>query len=39
MWWYTSVIQALWKLKQEDHKFQAALGYTSEMLISKKLFF
>jgi hypothetical protein len=26
-WWYTSVISALGRLRQEDHQFEANLGY------------
>jgi hypothetical protein len=26
-WWYIPVIPALRKLRQEDHKFDARLGY------------
>jgi hypothetical protein len=26
-WWPTSVISALWRLRQEDHKFKTKLGY------------
>jgi hypothetical protein len=26
-WWYTSVIPALRRLKQEDHEFKTSLGY------------
>jgi hypothetical protein len=26
-WWYTPVIPALRKLRQEDHEFEASLGY------------
>lgn len=27
VWWCMSVIQALWKLRQEDHELQASLLY------------
>jgi hypothetical protein len=27
VWWYMSVISALWRLRQKDHKFKANLDY------------
>jgi hypothetical protein len=27
VWWFTPVILALGRLKQEDHEFEASLGY------------
>jgi hypothetical protein len=27
VWWYMYIILALRKLRQEDHKFEASLGY------------
>jgi hypothetical protein len=27
-WWYTSVISALGRLRQEKHKLESSLGYT-----------
>jgi hypothetical protein len=29
MWWYTLLIPALMKLRQEDGKFEASLSYTA----------
>jgi hypothetical protein len=34
--WHTSVIPALSRLKQEDHEFQASLGYVARLLPQKK---
>jgi hypothetical protein len=33
-WWYTSVIPELGRLRQEDHRFEASLGYIAR-LVSK----
>jgi hypothetical protein len=30
VWWYTPVIPALRRLRQEDLEFEASLGYVSE---------
>jgi hypothetical protein len=27
VWWFIPVISALWRLRQEDHEFEAILGY------------
>jgi hypothetical protein len=27
MWWYTAVIPALWRRRQEDQEFKVILGY------------
>jgi hypothetical protein len=29
-WWFTPVISAFRRLRQENHKFEASLGYISE---------
>jgi hypothetical protein len=28
VWWYTLIIPALRRQRQEDHKFEASIGYT-----------
>jgi hypothetical protein len=28
VWWYTPIIPALGRLRQEDQKFEGSLGYT-----------
>jgi hypothetical protein len=35
VWWYTHVITALGRLRQEDHKFQASLGYIGRNCLQK----
>jgi hypothetical protein len=35
MWWYKSVIPALRRLRQEDPKFEANLGYTERPCLTK----
>jgi hypothetical protein len=36
LWWYTPVIPALRRLKQEDYKFKASLGLTLRSYLKKK---
>jgi hypothetical protein len=36
-WWYTPVIPALRKIRHEDPKFKASLGYTVSSKKKKKL--
>jgi hypothetical protein len=36
VWWHTSVISALGRLRQEDHKFKASLGYIVRSWLKKK---
>jgi hypothetical protein len=36
VWWYTPVVPALRKLKQEEQKFEASLGYISLSQKKKK---
>jgi hypothetical protein len=36
VWWYTPVIPALRKLRQEDHKFKVSLGYIERPCLEKK---
>jgi hypothetical protein len=36
VWWYTSVIPALRKLRQEDHEFRASLGYMVRPSVKKE---
>jgi hypothetical protein len=36
LWWYTLVIPALGRLRQEDFEFEASLGLYSENLSLKK---
>lgn len=33
VWWHTPVIPALEKLRQEDHKLEASLGYRARPCI------
>jgi hypothetical protein len=35
MWWYTSVILVLRKLRQEDHVFHSSLGYIVRTYLKK----
>jgi ubiquinone/menaquinone biosynthesis C-methylase UbiE len=35
VWWYTSVIPVLGRLKQEDCKFKASLGYTVRVCLKQ----
>jgi hypothetical protein len=34
-WWYTPVIPALGRLRQEDHDFEASLGYRRTRCLKK----
>jgi hypothetical protein len=36
MWWCTSVISALGRLRQKDHVFEASLGYTKRPCLKKE---
>jgi hypothetical protein len=36
VWWYTPVIPALRKLRQEDHMFEAGLGYIIRIFQEKQ---
>jgi hypothetical protein len=36
VWWLTSLIPALRKLRKEDEEFEASLGYTLMQLASKQ---
>jgi hypothetical protein len=36
VWWYTSVIPALGRLRQENHEFQGSLGYIARPYVKKK---
>jgi hypothetical protein len=36
VWWLTPVIPALGKLRQEDYKFEASLGYISRLFQKTK---
>jgi hypothetical protein len=35
-WWYTAVIPALGRLRQEDHEFKASLGHMSQIKKKKR---
>jgi hypothetical protein len=35
VWWFTSIIPALWRLRQEDRKFKASLGYLERLCLKK----
>jgi hypothetical protein len=35
-WWHMPIIPALGRLKQEDHKFEASLGYIVRSCLKKK---
>jgi hypothetical protein len=35
VWWHTYIIPTFEKLRQEDHKLQASLGYTKRLYLSK----
>jgi hypothetical protein len=35
-WWYASIISALGKLRQEDHKFETSLGYVERPCLKKQ---
>jgi hypothetical protein len=35
VWWHTPVFTAVRKLRQEDHKFQASLGYIVRPYLKK----
>jgi hypothetical protein len=37
VWWHTPVFTAVRKLRQEDHKFQASLGYIVSKTLSQKV--
>jgi hypothetical protein len=37
-WWYTSVILALRKLRQEDQEFETSLDYTARTCLKKYTF-
>jgi hypothetical protein len=36
VWWFTPVLLALGRLKQEDHEFNASLGYIGRPYLRKK---
>jgi hypothetical protein len=36
LWWYLSVIPTLGRLRKEDHKFEASLGYIKKTLGLKR---
>jgi hypothetical protein len=36
VWWYTSAIPALGRLRQEDHEFKASLGFTVRSFLKTK---
>jgi hypothetical protein len=36
VWWYVSLIPALKRLRQEDNKFEASLGYTANPCLKTK---
>jgi hypothetical protein len=35
-WWFTTVILAFGRLRQEDHKFEVSLGYIVRPYLKKK---
>jgi hypothetical protein len=35
-WWHTTVISALGRLRQENHKSEASLGYIAKPCLKKK---
>jgi hypothetical protein len=36
VWWCTSIIPALRRLIQEEHEFEAILGYTAKHCLKKQ---
>jgi hypothetical protein len=36
VWWYTSIIPAVRRLRQEDLEFKASLGYTAKPCLKKE---